>query len=456
MVKLKWWPAALVALVVPCFASANLDPEEKKPRLLELRTRKAGDARFKVPRKWKVLVAEEGEVQEDQTYLHLQHKDENGGISQVIGIRTRGTTRGLPRLVLSAMKPEALGFDLTEDDVRVAESRQGYPVAYARDSGRSEELGKRVRAQAFAMKPGRAVEVLVYLSTAGGAARYEREAELAAFVRELRYASAKDPIRDPLEPRASTRRLDLIAYSTGLLNMPNSFGGMDIEFTVNYHVFAPNGRYSRVVPDDGRITEIDWKKFAEERPTKVGVYEIQRGASSEGDSRKARLVIRTQDEFGFVKETEGEVTYEVPVAGQAALIPSELRVRGASQSLLYPLESTRLRGRYHHSHVSSGSSVTSSGSSVRTRTITMKRSGTFETTRFFSASFSLENSDSRTSGVTSSKPPATTGKYQLEGYTLTLNFDDGRVLSRFCHPVSDKDDSMLLINGAPYRFLGRR
>ena len=84
------------------------------------------------------------------------------------------------------------------------------------------------------------------------------------------------------------------------------------------------------------------------------------------------------------------------------------------------------------------------------------RSGKFESTSFFGASFSHETGDSSTSGVTSSDQPATQGSYTLDGYTLQLTFDDGTVAERFCHPCGDDDDAMLMINESPYLFKGRK
>lgn len=395
-------------------------------------------------------------------YLHLSHTDGDGEVSQIVGMRTRGTRRQLKRLALSAMQAEAFGFDVEEEDVRTAESRQGFSVAYVRDWARPEALGRGIEARVFAMKPKSDVEVFVYMSTSDGVEEHDREDELEAFIRELRFASAKDPVFDPLEPRNSPHRLDLIAYRTGLENRLNVFGGMDLDFTVDYHVFAPNGRYTSAVPEDGNLAGIDWALLAKTSPTRTGVYDLVR---SRGQA-EARLVIRTPNRYGFIVEKEGQVAFEADendsdagsgLAGaRETAAPRSLKIGRASQTILTRLPKTRLRGRYTYQYGSSGSITSSRGSASGTRTIKLFRGGKFEATSFFSASFSHDTGGGETSGITSSKAPATKGRYVLQGYTLTLTYDDGRVVERFCHPCGEADDAMLMINESPYLFKGRR
>ncbi|QDV05783.1 hypothetical protein Poly30_12850 [Planctomycetes bacterium Poly30] len=426
--------------------------------LLEKQLQEVGDARFHLPRGWKIKTATEGEPRAGETYLHLTHVDEDGEISQIALMQVRGTRGQLKQSALTLLSADRFGFDVTLDDVTLTEARQGYPVAYVRDWARSDELKRGVEARAFAMKPKSALELVLYLSTADGVAEYEREAEFEAFMRDLRFASAKDPIFDPMTPRASVDRINALAYTTSLVNTFNAFGGMDLDTNVEYVYLAADGHYTRTIPADGRLDRIDWEKLLREEPTDAGVYEIRRKKGSD----EARLILRTLDEYGFLDEVEGRLEFEPAGdagAGRETREKSKvkaLEIDGSEQLLLPPLERRRLRGRYTYIYGSTGSTAFSSGSFSGSKTIVFTRTGKFESSGYFAASFSHETGGSTTSGVTGSEKPSTRGTYSLEGHTLTLHFDDGTVAERFCHPCGDEDDAMLMIDESPYLFKGRR
>jgi hypothetical protein len=413
-----------------------------------------------VPRRWEVLASvEDGEVELDKPYLHLQHTGEDNEVTQIALFRTEGTRRQLPEVAIKALSAESFGLEVEADDVTVREARQGYPVAYVGSSARLKGVRKDIEARAFAMKPGRGIEVALYISTADGVEERERKSELRAFMRALRFRSAKDPIFDPLEPRNSIHRVSLVTFSSTMRNQINLSGGMDVVIDYDYLVLSPNGRFTTEVPADGRIDAIDWAALREASPTRVGVYEIKR----ERDRAEARLVLRTEDRYGFIDETEGRVVFGPaddsdgrPGPETAREVVREVDIGRANKIVLKPLPPTRLRGRYTYLYGSSGSTGSSRNSFAGTKTITLTRSGKFESSSFFSASFDHEFGGSRSSGVTSSKAPPTQGRYSLEGYTLRLTYDDETVVERFCHPVGTDDDAMLIIGKAPYLFKGRR
>lgn len=433
--------------------------DDKRPPL-EARSRRAGDARFRLPRGWEILSSVEGQnVKNDKPYLHLQHTDDDQGVTQIVLLQTAGTRGQLPEIALGAMNAKSLRFEVEADDVTRTKARQGYPVAYVRSSTRSKELRKRVEGRAFAMKPGRMVEVAVYISTAEGVPQLDRERELKAFMRALRFDSAKDLVFDPLEPRNSSHRFDLVTFSSSMRNQINGFGGMDVHIDYDYLALCPNGRYTTKVPGDGRLDKIDWEALREAYPTRVGIYRVRRKRGS----AEAELVLRTEDRYGFMKETEGRVIFEA-ASGRESQPGSEdlgetvkkVEIGRATQVLIRPLPPTRLRGRYTYLYGSSGSNGAGSNSFSGTKTIALTRGGKFESSSFFSASFDHDFGGSRSSGVTSSEAPPTNGRYHLEGFTLTLTFDDGNVVERFCHPVGKDDDAMLMIGESPYLFKGRR
>lgn len=431
--------------------AAALPDDKTDAQLLGAELHAVADARVHIPRGWKIKFASKGDPKPGEAYLHLSHVDEDGEVSQIALMQARGTRSQLKKMALNLMSPQEFGFDATEKDVTLTESRQGYPVAYVRDWARSEELGRGVEARAFAMKPRSAVELVFYLSTADGVEEYAREDELEAFIRDLRFASAREPRFDPMTPRISTQRIEALAYTTRLTNTINVFGGMDLDMDVDYALFTPDGRYSSEVPSDGQVERIDWETLARDKPRSTGVYEMRRRRGS----LEAELTIRTLDQYGFLDEVEGRVVFQ-PATEVAPEKIETLEVEGRNLALIPPLASRRLRGRYTYIYGSSGSGASSSGSVSGSKTIVFTRAGKFEASSFFSASFSHEFGDSTTSGVTSSKKPATSGRYRLNGYTLELTFDERTVVRRFCHPCGDEDDAMLMIDESPYLFKGRR
>jgi hypothetical protein len=81
----------------------------------------------------------------------------------------------------------------------------------------------------------------------------------------------------------------------------------------------------------------------------------------------------------------------------------------------------------------------------------LSRDGRFERTNFTSVNSSVESGGARTSVTAGGKRPNEKGRYAIEGHTITLTSDDGKVTSLgFFIPIKNSDE-VLIIDGGNFR-----
>ncbi|MBO0723354.1 MAG: hypothetical protein J2P41_21200 [Blastocatellia bacterium] len=103
---------------------------------------------------------------------------------------------------------------------------------------------------------------------------------------------------------------------------------------------------------------------------------------------------------------------------------------------------------YFSGYVSPG--YGSSASSVVTHSLTLHANGRFERTGFVGASVQNQVGKTTSSGTLSQKAPVISGRYHIEGYSLELAYDDGRVERDLFYWVDSPPYKMLRLNGMAY------
>jgi hypothetical protein len=113
----------------------------------------------------------------------------------------------------------------------------------------------------------------------------------------------------------------------------------------------------------------------------------------------------------------------------------------------------RVEGSWHTtlSQVSHAGGRSAAG--VATNTLALHADGRFERAAFSGASFQNGTGSTRSSGTFTNFLPARTGRYVIDGYTLELHYDDGRVerdLFYWAGGEGHKRFDMALVNGSRY------
>ena len=258
------------------------------------------------------------------------------------------------------------------------------------------------------------------------------EAEFEAVVRSLRFGPAETAFE--LIPPKGAGGLDG-AYThldTGL--RPNAFGGMDFYSESGIMLFDSSGLYTRELPKG-----VDVKAHCEAKPTDCGTYRLIGGGLLGG---------ATQIELMDVKNGYGVLERKTEALERKG---TDLKIGKADYRLVPPLvRGTPLQGAWRYFFASGGTIGANSGSVSSERVLTLLPDGSFSRTGWSGVSSSTEIGDTRTGVVGSNTRPIERGRYEFDGYQLTLTGEDGRTegLSVF---RPDRDlDSLLVINGANY------
>ena len=138
-----------------------------------------------------------------------------------------------------------------------------------------------------------------------------------------------------------------------------------------------------------------------------------------------------------------------------------IRMRGGHDERYEPAQLVRyeaapknqkVEGSWHTTQSYAGSAGGHSTTGVATNTLTLHADGHFVWDSFSSASFQNGTGSTRTGGTFTNPRPVHAGRYQIDGYTLELNYDDGRVERDLFYWAGgpNKRYDMLLLNGKKY------
>ena len=252
------------------------------------------------------------------------------------------------------------------------------------------------------------------------------KADFAALVRSLR--PARDDRGLDFTPAPGDAGLEgaYTSLETGL--RPNSFGGVDFFADNNVLLFGRGGVFARAVPPGGR----NLADFCRERPSDCGFYRLSHGVIIMDD---------VQNEYGMLKREEK------PLArGAADLSIGEQRWR---RVVPFPA-GTRLDGSWRYLLASSGQGASSSGGVTVERVLTLTSDNRFSRTGFTGFSGSTEADGARTSIVTGSRRPVTSGTYRLDGLLLHLAGEDGRTETLSVFRPAPGSDGLLVVDGDNY------
>ncbi len=284
-----------------------------------------------------------------------------------------------------------------------------------------------IGATAVAILDGRAVHLLLLVTVGlrGEAARTAR-AEFDALVRSYRPREGDRAFE--LRPPPGAGGLDGVFTHLDTGIRPNAFGGTDFYAENEVLVLDPSGLFSRVLPGDGAPLA----EHCRRAPTGCGTYRLAAGAVEMTEAGR---------DFGILRASTAPLARE----GQ------DLRIGRTVHRRVEPFpRGATLDGVWHHSFASSGAGAFSSGSVAVERTLTLTRDGHYARTGWAGASSTSETGGGR-SGVTVGGPRrADAGRYELEGYRLSLTSDDGRREGLPIIRPERGSDGLLVIGGANY------
>lgn len=267
---------------------------------------------------------------------------------------------------------------------------------------------------------------LVSLGLRGDARQQARE-DFGALVRSFRPTQADRPFG--LEPPKGAGGLHGVFthQETGL--RPNAFGGMDFIAESRILVLDGSGLFGRAIPPDN-----DLAAHCRAAPARCGIYRLL----PENDRIEMTGV---SGRLGMLR------VRQEPFARQG----DDIRIGRVLHRHIPPMpRGTTFDGTWRHFAASSGSGAFTSGGVASERTLTLTRDGRFHRTRWAGATFSSEVSGNRTGVGVSSRSPATSGRYEVEGYHLTLLGEDGQRERLTLIRPDPGSDRLLVINGGNY------
>ncbi len=263
-------------------------------------------------------------------------------------------------------------------------------------------------------------------------------AEFEAMVRSHRPTASDRPFE--LAPARGDGGLEgLFTWlDTGI--RPNINGGLDYYSDSRVLLLDQSGLFSREIPKG----TIDIAAHCRAEPWECGTYRVIGGGLLGGGQRIE--LAEVENRFGMLKrETK-------PLERKG----DDIVIDGRHHARLPPLpRGTPFEGTWRYLFSNVGSGPVSSGGVTVERTLTLSRDGRFRRTGFVGFSASNEIGGNRTDVSGSSRKPAEAGRYEVEGYRLTLTGDDGQreVLSLF--QPERGSDGLLILNGGNYLKQGR-
>ncbi len=212
---------------------------------------------------------------------------------------------------------------------------------------------------------------------------------------------------------------------------PNVYGGLDFTSSQETLLFDPGGLYTTEMPADG-IAE-----HCRDQPQSCGTYRLSGSGAGMHLDR-----MEVENPFGMVKRSSDPAKRD---ADSLTIGTDSYRAIPKAPA------GQRFDGVWTSLWGSSGPT----GSLGGTRTLTLHRDGRFSREGFTGFSSMPGAGSTGATVVGQSTRPLEAGRYQVEGYRLTLSGDDGRreTLSLFEPDVGS--DSLLVIGGANYLKQGR-
>lgn len=257
------------------------------------------------------------------------------------------------------------------------------------------------------------------------------DAEFAKLVRSIKL-DASDGIA--LTPTKGDGGLEGVFTHLDTGIRPNAFGGTDFYSESRIKWFDKGGLYSNRIPPDGDIAA-----HCARKPADCGLYALKGGGWFSGAS---------EIELRDVVNDYGVITTKTRPFEKAG---DDIKIGKQRHNRLEPLkDGTPLEGSWRYFFASSGSMAFSSGSVSSERTLTFDTSGRYTRTGFSSTS-STSTAGGGTTGFTAGgKRPEASGTYRIDGFTLTLTDEAGKV-EKFSIFAPDKgSEGLLVIGGANY------
>ncbi|HEY4201278.1 MAG TPA: hypothetical protein VGM83_12015 [Devosiaceae bacterium] len=259
------------------------------------------------------------------------------------------------------------------------------------------------------------------------------EDDFAAAISSLRLKD--DPRPAALVAPAGGGGIEGVYTSLHTSLMPNAFGGLDYTSENLIRDFDPSGIYSTEIPSGG----IGVKELCARHPRGCGTYVISGGGLFGG--AQTIKIAEIGNDYGIMDVQSQKFSR----AGDS------LKFDDDEYRPLPPLQrGSTFDGSWTYLYASSGMTATSSGGVSVTRTLVMKRDGSFRMTGFAGFAGSNTTGDTSTAVTTSGDHPTETGRYEVDGYSLKLMGSNGvtKTLSLFEPDVGS--DGLLVIDGSNY------
>ena len=249
--------------------------------------------------------------------------------------------------------------------------------------------------------PGNRLLLVELLSTSGVGYLLDAEKDFAATVRSIQIRGTRQTAGwSVLHPPPGSGGQHGVFWSNRLQNQLNPLGGMDLRAIRSYMVLLPGGQAYNDLPNDGHVLDLDIASVCAKTPLRCGTYQVSGGS----------IHFIFPNEYGLLIDNVGRWN------GNGGTWSS------GNYVALQPVHAMRLDGRYTTTHYMSGSTATSSTGILSQNFIQLTEDGRFQKAGFASATFS-----NRGTGGTVSGPGrgAESGRYSIEGYTLTLQPERG-------------------------------
>ena len=278
--------------------------------------------------------------------------------------------------------------------VEVGKTAQGLAAASVSDGGKlaANQRYTSLRAVGIAM-PGNRMLLLEYVARGGASDTVTAEKGFQAMVRTVRVEGA--PVSEPwdvMHPPKGSGGMKGLFWTTQLQNMINPLGGMDLRANRYYVTLLPNGQVYADLPKGGHVFDMDFAAAVAKSPQDCGTYRVSGGV----------IHYIFPNQYGLLIESEGKVSQ------------TSVEHDGRSLTAVRPVQGMQLSGKYSATFamVNNGVTMSATTSVSSTHVLAFSPDGSYARTGSSGASGSAY--------AISNKNGVTGGRYQINGYTLTL------------------------------------
>jgi hypothetical protein len=292
----------------------------------------------------------------------------------------------------------------------------GSPAAYVLDSGTLNRQYQSLSAVGYAI--GGKLQMALLVSGQWGGDEVQFRTQFDAMMSAATLTGETGGKWDPLHPAHPASGRSGLFFGSALQNQLNPLGGMDLVARREYLLLLPTGQAYFGLPVGGHVFDLDFATACRQAPKRCGTYDIENGT----------ITLTERDSYGLVTRASSAFTAGAPGHSFVA------SYHGTRASEVLPVHGRTLASKYTSTFAQTGN-IGQSTSVVAQTFIAFSPNGNYQKSGFSAASFQGPSAG----GTAMNHRGVVSGRYQLEGFTLTLTPADGQAPELYTAVFENQD-----------------